>query len=107
MGNIDMRFKGNVCLELLSVGVSGAALPVLEGFLRSRDLRNQHKLIGGQQLLSSSHLHLYSVALQECGSACQGSVSAQADFPMAGKGSEFSPAHIYRARPFLLARVQE
>lgn len=54
MGNIDMRFKGDVCLELLNVGVSGAALPVLEGFLQSRDLRNQPKLIGGQQLLSSS-----------------------------------------------------
>lgn len=35
-------------------GVSGAALPVPEGFLQSRDLRNQHKLIGGQKLLSSS-----------------------------------------------------
>lgn len=36
------------------MGVSGAALPLLEGFPQSRDLRNQHKLTGGQKLLSSS-----------------------------------------------------
>lgn len=68
MGNIDMRFKGDVCLELLSVGVSGAALPVLEGFLQSRDLRNQHKLIGGQQPLSSSPppFVLYPARVQFC-----------------------------------------
>lgn len=105
MGNIDVRFKGDVCAELLGVGVPGAALPVLEGFLQSRDLRNQHKLAGGQQLLRSSPPRLFCVSLQT-GPLPSTGASAQADFPMAGEGSEFSPAHIYRARPFLLARVQ-
>lgn len=56
------------------MGVSGAALPVLEGFLQSRDLRSQHTLIGGQKLLSNSLPHLYCVALQECVSACHRSI---------------------------------
>lgn len=33
-----MRFKGDVCLELLGVGVSGTGSPVPEGFLQGRDL---------------------------------------------------------------------
>lgn len=40
MGNVDVRFKGDVCLEPLRVGVSGAGALVPEGFLQGMDLGN-------------------------------------------------------------------